>query len=287
MDVYRSVETLRQALEPEWSSKSRIGFVPTMGFLHEGHLSLARAARGENTKVIASIYLNPTQFNDASDLENYPRDEARDLTLLEREGVDGVFIPPHEEMYPDGFSTYIDPPANARRWEGERRPGHFRGVCTVVAILFNLTRPTRAYFGRKDAQQLAVIRRIAKDLRLGVEVVPCPTVREPDGLAMSSRNVHLSPKERNDALILSQTLLEGVRLYRSGVRNAERFIAQGEKAIQSIPGVRLDYLAVVNQNTFEPVVTIGDDDLFIGAIRVGRTRLIDNQPFAQSDLLFP
>jgi len=256
-----------------------LGFVPTMGYLHEGHLSLVRASRAQNERTAVSIYVNPTQFVPGEDFERYPRDEARDLQLLEKEGVDWVFLPSQEEIYPEGFSTFIEPPSSSRGWCGEARPGHFRGVCTVVAILFTIVQPDRAYFGRKDAQQAAAIRRMTQDLRFPIEISVQPIVRESDGLAMSSRNVYLSLKERRNALILSQTLARGIERFREGEREAAAILREGKARIESAEGVRLDYLGAVNGNTFESVKTIASGDLYIGAIFAGKTRLIDNMIF--------
>ncbi|MBD3266418.1 pantoate--beta-alanine ligase, partial [bacterium] len=192
MQVIQRAHELRQTLDPHRISRQSIAIVPTMGFLHEGHLSLVRTARQENDVVVATIFVNPTQFGPQEDFEDYPRDTERDLALLEQEKTDVVFTPHAEEIYPKGFSTYITPPTQSEGWCGAKRPGHFRGVCTVVAILFNLIRPHRGYFGQKDAQQLAVIRQMARDLHLSVEIKGGPIVREPDGLAMSSRNIYLS-----------------------------------------------------------------------------------------------
>jgi len=256
-----------------------LGLVPTMGYLHEGHLSLVRAARRNNDRVAVSIYVNPTQFGPHEDLAQYPRDLDRDLALLEQENTDWVLFPSDADIYPPGFSTYVEPPEPSRLWCGQSRPGHFRGVCTVISILFNLVRPSRAYFGRKDAQQAAVIRRMTQDLRFPVEIVVCPTVREPDGLALSSRNVYLSPGERQRALVLSQTLAAGVERFQAGERNARAILEQCVPLIEKTPGVRLDYLGIVDQNTFTPVETVQAGHYFIGAIYVGKTRLIDNRVF--------
>ncbi|MEW6235249.1 MAG: pantoate--beta-alanine ligase [Candidatus Omnitrophota bacterium] len=278
------MKIVRTALEMQAAGdRSRrggsLGFVPTMGYLHEGHLSLVRASKAENDRTAVSIYVNPTQFVPGEDFEQYPRDEARDLHWLEKEGVDWVFLPSRAEIYPEGFSTYIEPPQPSRGWCGEARPGHFRGVCTVVAILFNIIQPDRAYFGRKDAQQAAVIRRMTQDLRYPVEISVQPIVRESDGLAMSSRNVYLSLEERRKALILSQTLARGIERFREGECEASVILQEGIARIESAEGVRLDYLGAVNRNTFESVKTIASGDLYIGSIYVGKTRLIDNMIF--------
>jgi len=278
LKVFESVEEWRKHRAGLPRNLS-LGFVPTMGYLHEGHLSLVRAARQNNDRIAVSIYVNPTQFGPNEDLAQYPRDRNRDLALLEKENTDWVLLPSDAEIYPPGFSTYVEPPEPSRLWCGQSRPVHFRGVCTVVTILFNLVQPTRAYFGRKDAQQAAVIRRMTQDLRFPVEIVVCPTIREPDGLAMSSRNVYLSPEERQRALVLSQTLAAGVERFRAGEREARVILESGTRQIANTPGVRLDYLGIVDQNTFAPVETVQPGNYMIGAVYVGKTRLIDNRVF--------
>ncbi len=279
MQVLRSVSDLRQTITRWKHNGLSIGLAPTMGYLHEGHLSLVRAAKENNHRTLATIFVNPTQFVEGEDFERYPRDEERDLELLNQDGADAVFIPGPSDIYPDGFSTYVEPPAPAEGWCGGSRPGHFRGVCTVVSILFNLTQPDRAYFGQKDAQQLAVIRRITTDLGFPVEIIGLATVREPDGLAMSSRNAYLSDEQRKQALILTQTLQQGIEQFRSGAKDAQAILAEGTKAIESTDGVRLDYLGVVDENTFRSVTVIQNGNLYIGAMVVGNTRLIDNRAF--------
>ncbi len=260
-----------------------IGFVPTMGYLHQGHLSLIRKARVQSDLVVVSIYVNPTQFVPGEDFEHYPRDEKRDLSLLEAEGVDYVITPSDQDIYPNGFSTYIEPPAASSGWCGDARPGHFRGVCTIVAILFNLVRPDRVYLGRKDAQQSVVIRSMTNDFRFPVEIVVCPIIREQDGLAMSSRNVYLSSEERKKALVLHDTLVQGIRKYQTEKLSAVDIITRGKQQIQQIEGVRLDYLGIVEQNTFKPVDIVQPGNFYIGAIYLGKTRLIDNLVFGQEE----
>ncbi|MGC9329209.1 MAG: pantoate--beta-alanine ligase, partial [Candidatus Hinthialibacter sp.] len=249
------------------------------GFLHEGHLSLIRIARERCDIVVVSCFVNPTQFVPGEDFERYPRDENRDLALLKKEGVDYVLLPTSDDLYPEGFSTYVLPPAPSQGWCGRSRPGHFQGVCTIVSILFNLVQPHFAYFGRKDAQQCAVIQSMTRDLNFPIEIVVCPIVRDSDGLAMSSRNVYLSTDERRRALTLSQTLRLGLSRFQQGVVDAEAVLAEGKKQIQAVDGVRLDYLGVVNQNTFKSVSIIQAGHYYIGAIYVGTTRLIDNMVF--------
>ncbi|MAF09016.1 pantoate--beta-alanine ligase [Candidatus Poribacteria bacterium] len=257
--------------------EASVGLVPTMGFLHEGHLSLVRRARAENDRVLVSIFVNPTQFGPNEDLEDYPRDIGRDCALLAREGVDAVFMPSVEDMYPDGFATEVAVSGPlTERLCGASRPTHFAGVTTVVARLFGLTRPDRAYFGRKDAQQLAVIRRMAADLALPVEVVGCPIVREPDGLAMSSRNVYLSDAERAQALTLRESLLLAERRVTEGVRDPSAIRDETVGLFARRPLLRLDYVELVHVETLEPAPTLAGPVLLALAAFVGRTRLIDN-----------
>jgi pantoate--beta-alanine ligase len=257
-----------------------LGLVPTMGALHEGHLSLARRARAECAAVAMSIFVNPTQFGPREDLSRYPRPIERDLQLAREAGVDLVFHPAAEEMYPAGYSTYVDVGGPARRWEGEHRPGHFRGVATVVAKLFTAIAPQRAYFGEKDFQQLAVIRRLVTDLHLPVEVVGCPTVREPDGLALSSRNVYLTPDERPLATALHSALQAGRRRVVSGERDAEAVRRTMEQVLLDTPGFRVDYVAVVDAASLEPLERIDGPARGLIAARIGSVRLIDNMALA-------
>lgn len=247
-----------------------------MGYLHEGHLSLVRAAKRENAHTAVSIFVNPAQFGPDEDLARYPRDEARDLALLDAEGVDAVFAPPVEEMYPDGFSTYVMVEGLTQRLEGASRPAHFRGVTTVVAKLFNIVQPERAYFGQKDAQQLAVIRRMARDLAMPVEVVAMPIVREPDGLAMSSRNVYLSPQERTAAHVLCLAVSLAERMFDESERDAARIRGAIEQLISSEPLARIDYMSVADAQTLDELDIIDRTALVSLAVRFGATRLIDN-----------
>jgi pantoate--beta-alanine ligase len=266
------METLRQ------SPVVNVGLVPTMGYLHEGHLSLVRQARAENETVIVSIFVNPTQFGPGEDLKRYPRDEERDLTLLREEGVDLVFMPSAEDMYPPGFDEWVEVSGPVvERLEGQHRPGHFRGVTTVVARLFRIVRPDLAYFGQKDAQQLRVIRKMTADLGLPVEVVGMPIVREADGLAMSSRNVYLSAEERERALVLSRALREAEAAFTEGERDAEAIRKSVKARIASEPGVDIDYVSVADDETLEELSgVIEGPALVLVAARVGETRLIDN-----------
>jgi len=253
-----------------------VGFVPTMGYLHEGHLSLVRRARAENDVVVASIFVNPTQFGPTEDFERYPRDPQRDLNLLQQERTDIVFLPSAVEMYPEGFSTYIDVDGVTEVLEGAHRPGHFRGVATVVLKLFNIVQPTRVYFGQKDAQQVVVIRKMVNDLKLNVEVVPCPTVRETGGLAMSSRNVYLSPDERRAALILFRALSLSERLWRSGERDATKLRDRLHLLMAREPLASVDYISAAHPETLQELESMDGPTLISLAIRIGDTRLIDN-----------
>ncbi len=247
-----------------------------MGYLHEGHLSLVRAAKRENAHTAVSIFVNPAQFGPDEDLARYPRDEARDLALLDAEGVDAVFAPPVEEMYPDGFSTYVMVEGLTQRLEGASRPAHFRGVTTVVAKLFNIVQPERAYFGQKDAQQLAVIRRMVRDLAMPVEVVAMPIVREPDGLAMSSRNVYLSPEDRTAAHVLCLAVSLAERMFDESERDASRIRSAIEQLLRSEPLARIDYMSVADAQTLDELDIIDRTALVSLAVRFGATRLIDN-----------
>ena len=254
-----------------------VGFVPTMGYLHEGHLSLIRRARSENGSVVVSIFVNPTQFGPHEDFQRYPRDLERDLGLLDTEQVDAVFTPEVDAMYPTGASTMVEVEALSSTLEGASRPGHFRGVATIVCKLFHLVHPDRAYFGEKDYQQLQVIQHMVHDLRMPVEVVGCPTIREPDGLAMSSRNVYLRPAERQAAVALSQALSQAERLFRDGVWDGSRLQAEVQNMLDKEPLIRTDYVAVVHPDTLQPVVTLAAEGAVIClAVWIGHTRLIDN-----------
>jgi pantoate--beta-alanine ligase len=253
-----------------------LGFVPTMGYLHEGHLSLVRAARAGNDSVAVSIFVNPTQFGPAEDFSTYPRDPDRDLALLRAEGVDLVFMPDAGEMYPEGFQTFVEVEGVTRRLEGASRPGHFRGVATVVLKLFEIVRPDRAYFGRKDAQQLAVVRRMVRDLNLTVEVVAMPTVRDPDGLAMSSRNAYLSPTERAAATVLYRALSLAQDMWTKGSRDAEAYRRRIAETIAEEELASIDYVSVADPETMEELERIQGPALVSLAVRIGRTRLIDN-----------
>jgi pantoate--beta-alanine ligase len=255
-----------------------VGLVPTMGWLHEGHRELMRTARTENATTVVTIFVNPRQFNEASDYTRYPRNEAQDLAICESEGVDLVFAPDVPEIYPEGFDTTVSVGAVARPLEGAARPGHFDGVATVVAILFGLVGADRAYFGQKDAQQVMVIRQMARDLAIGTEVVALPTVREPDGLAMSSRNVHLSPEERSAAMVLRRALIAARDLWTGGEQSAEALRAEMRGVLAEEPLAEVEYVSVADGRTLEELDTIDGPALASLAVRLGSTRLIDNEP---------
>jgi pantoate--beta-alanine ligase len=272
------VKTVLEARASRQKLKGTVGFVPTMGYLHEGHLALVRQAKIENSAVIVSIYVNPTQFGPREDLGAYPRDLDRDLELLRKEGTDIVFVPPDDEMYPHEYSSWVDVEKVTERLEGAFRPGHFRGVATVVAKLFNIVQPTRAYFGQKDAQQVVVIKRMAADLNMNLEVVVVPTVRESDGLAMSSRNMYLSPKERQAATILFKALTLAQRLWRSGDRDTENIRRQMTALIQKEPLAQIDYVSIADAETLEELNSLDRPAVASLAVRIGKTRLIDNMP---------
>ncbi|MCL0088188.1 pantoate--beta-alanine ligase [Dehalococcoidia bacterium] len=253
-----------------------VGFVPTMGYLHEGHLSLVRRARGENRSVAVSIFVNPTQFGPQEDFETYPRDAERDLTLLRREGIDVVFVPEAEEMYPADFNSWIVVEGMTEMLEGASRPGHFRGVATVVAKLLNIVQPNRAYFGRKDAQQALVIEKMVNDLNMSPEIIVAPTVREPDGLAVSSRNVRLDPEERQAALVLWKSLSLAQQLRSGGERSADRIRQQMIALIEGEPRARIDYVSIADPESLRELDEIDRPALVSLAVRIGKTRLIDN-----------
>ena len=273
----QTVGTIAQVRAWRRSAGGSVGLVPTMGYLHEGHLSLVRRARAENASVAASLFVNPTQFGAGEDLARYPRDLPRDQAMLAEAGCELLFAPSAAEMYPAGAETFVDPGSVAAPLEGERRPGHFRGVATVVLKLFGIFEPTRAYFGEKDAQQLAVIRRFVRDLDVPVNVVGCPTVREPDGLAMSSRNSYLGPAERRAAPVLYKALQVAETRWHTGVRRAAELQKLMLEVLAAEPLAQVDYAAVVDPETFVALsgAIIGPARLLL-AVHVGRARLIDN-----------
>ncbi|WP_408033235.1 pantoate--beta-alanine ligase [Thermotoga caldifontis] len=267
---------MKQISESERAAGKKIGFVPTMGYLHEGHLSLVRRCRQENDVVVVSIFVNPTQFGPNEDYASYPRDLNRDLSMLQAENVHYVFVPSVEEMYPPNYSTYVVEESLSKYLCGKSRPTHFRGVCTVVTKLFNIVKPHRAYFGQKDAQQFRIIRRMVRDLNMDVEVIECPIVREPDGLAMSSRNVYLVGEERKQALALYQSLKIAEQLYRAGERSAERIKEKMLEHFAKFNLVRVDYVEIVDEETLQPVERLEGKVLVAVAAWVGKARLIDN-----------
>ena len=273
------VETIKEVREQvkEWKKQGlSVGLVPTMGYLHEGHKSLIDRAVAENDKVVVSVFVNPMQFGPTEDLESYPRDMERDVALCENAGAALVFHPEPSEMYEDDFSSFVDMNTLTGGLCGKTRPIHFRGVCTVVAKLFNIVTPDRAYFGQKDAQQLAVIRHMVSDLSFGIEIVGCPIIREKDGLAKSSRNTYLSAEERNAALILSQSLKEGKALVEAGEKDAAKIKKVITDKINTEPLAKIDYVEVVDWKTLEPISTIDAPILTAIAVYIGKTRLIDN-----------
>ena len=253
-----------------------LGFVPTMGALHDGHASLVRASKTQCQATVVSIFVNPLQFAPTEDLDKYPRTMERDSQLLQELGVEVLYAPTVEEMYPAGATTYVEVAGISDRLDGGSRPGHFRGVATVVAKLFEIVRPDCAFFGQKDAAQVAVLRRMVRDLDMDVELVVCPIVREKDGLAMSSRNAYLSPVERKQALILNRSLMRVQHTADTGEREVAKLIETGKSVIGEEPGARLDYFAIVDPDTLEPVSDLSRGALVAVAAYVGITRLIDN-----------
>jgi pantoate--beta-alanine ligase len=277
MQAFTTIQQLRIARAAVPPGQS-VGLVPTMGYLHEGHLALVAAARAAHDVVVVSIFVNPAQFGPNEDFSRYPRDEARDLALLEAAGVDWVFLPSAAEVYPPGYQTYIEVRDVTTRLEGAVRPGHFAGVATVVAKLFNLVQPTQVYFGQKDAQQVVVLRRMVRDLNFPLELVVRPTEREPDGLARSSRNVYLNPEERQAALCLSRALHAAQAQWQAGVRDGDALRAAMQAVLAAEPLARPDYVSVADPDTLEELQAIGPDQGALAslAVRIGKTRLIDN-----------
>jgi pantoate--beta-alanine ligase len=276
MKICKTIEEMRTACRSALARDRRLGFVPTMGALHEGHLSLVRAASAACEVVAVSIFVNPRQFGAGEDLAKYPRAFERDCALLEKEGVNLLFAPAVEEMYPAGAVTWVTVEGLSEKLDGRSRPGHFRGVTTVVAKLFHIAEPEVAFFGQKDAAQVAIIRRMVRDLNFDVEIVACPIVREADGLAMSSRNAYLDPQERRQALVLHGSLMRVKQLVESGERDVERLKSAGREEIAREGAVRLDYFEIVDPESLDPVSDVGKGVLVAVAAYVGRTRLIDN-----------
>jgi len=276
MRIVHTIAETRDLIRRTRSEGKSVGLVPTMGYFHEGHLALMKAAGKENDLVVVSLFVNPTQFGPNEDFRAYPRDLDRDAAMAEGVGVDVIFNPSVEEMYPEGYSTYIEVEGITEGLCGASRPGHFRGVTTVVAKLFNIVQPDRAYFGEKDGQQLKVVERMVRDLDMPLDIVPVPTVREPDGLAMSSRNSYLSPEERQAALILRKSLDYAQELVTGGLRDGPELCSKVQEFIRREPLAGIDYVVVVDPETLKPVDHIGDRVLVALAVRIGRTRLIDN-----------
>jgi pantoate--beta-alanine ligase len=274
----RIVESVQELRELRWAEDAWLtwGLVPTMGALHAGHLSLVRRARAENDRVGVSIFVNPIQFNQRADLEKYPRQLAHDCAMLDAEGVDLVWAPPESEVYPPDYQTYVSVEEVTQPLEGASRPGHFRGVATVVAKLFNVFEPTRAYFGQKDAQQVAVIRQMVRDLAFHLDIVACPIVREPDGLAMSSRNTLLNPDERKAAVVLYQSLRAAQAEWERGQRNADHLRAALRAVLDAEPLARVDYVSAADPITLQEISGEAEHALLSMAVFVGTTRLIDN-----------
>ncbi|MGL5635076.1 MAG: pantoate--beta-alanine ligase [Sarcina sp.] len=276
MIVVDKIKEVREVTK-EWTiNKESIGYVPTMGFLHEGHKSLIDKARLENDKVVVSIFVNPTQFGEGEDLDAYPRDLERDLELCKNAGVDMVFVPQPSEMYFKDATTKISMETLSEELCGKSRPVHFGGVCTVVTKLFNIVNPTRAYFGEKDAQQLAIIKRMVRDLNFDVEVIGCPIVRESDGLAKSSRNTYLSKEEREAAIVLHKSLEIAKSIIENGERNVSVIIENIERVIKAKKLAKIDYIEVVDSKSIQKVDVVEEDVLVAIAIYIGKTRLIDN-----------
>ncbi len=273
--VLRTRTELRDALA---EAPRPIGLVPTMGWLHEGHRALMARARADNATSVVTIFVNPRQFNEAADYTRYPRNEARDLEIVEAEGVDLVFAPSVDEVYPPGFDTTVAVGEVARPLEGAARPRHFEGVATVVAVLFGLVRADRAYFGQKDAQQVMVIRQMARDLAIGTEVIACPTIREPDGLALSSRNVHLSPDERAAAPVLHRALVAAHAAWAGGERSGDALRATMREVLASEPLADVAYVSIADGMTLAELERVDGPALASLAVRFGATRLIDNEP---------
>jgi pantoate--beta-alanine ligase len=278
MRTVRTVAELRELLAPERRAGRGIGLVPTMGYFHDGHLSLMRRARADTDVVVVSLFVNPAQFAPGEDFQAYPRDEERDLRLAEEEGVDVLFAPPVEEVYPEGFATTVTVGDLTEMLEGDqaqRGPEHFRGVTTIVTKLLNMAAPDRAYFGQKDAQQALVIRKLVRDLDIPVRIEVCPTIRDPDGLALSSRNAYLSPEERERALALSRALRAAEAVVAGGTRDAGAVVAAARDELDRA-GVEPDYLQLRSAKDLSPVERVNGSTLLAVAARVGRARLIDN-----------
>ncbi|WP_027717454.1 pantoate--beta-alanine ligase [Desulfovirgula thermocuniculi] len=276
MVILHTVKEVRDFVRRARAEGKTVGFVPTMGYFHEGHLSLMRRAREECGVVVVSIFVNPLQFGPREDYQRYPRDFQRDRELAEGAGVDAIFYPSVEEMYPPGYATYVEVQGITECLCGVFRPGHFRGVTTVVAKLFNIVQPDRAYFGQKDAQQALVIKKMVRDLNMDLEVVVLPTVREEDGLAMSSRNVYLSPRERQLAAAIPRSLRAAEEVYKAGERQAEKIVELVRGVLGESPGIEIEYVEVRSLPNLEPLERVEGPALLALAVRIGPARLIDN-----------
>jgi pantoate--beta-alanine ligase len=276
MKICTTIEEMRTACRALRRPGGRLGFVPTMGALHEGHLSLVRAAKASCDVVAASIFVNPKQFGPSEDFGTYPRAFERDRSLLQKEGVELLFAPPVDEMYPQGAVTWVTVEELSNKLDGRSRPGHFRGVTTVVSKLFHIVEPDAAFFGQKDAAQIAILRRMVRDLNFPVEIVVCPIVREPDGLAMSSRNAYLDSQQRKRALVLKRALMKAKKLADQGERNVAKLLATAREELASEPVVQLDYLEIVDPDSLDAVEDISKGAVMVVAAFVGTTRLIDN-----------
>ena len=276
MQIATTINEVRTQVKAWKKEGCSVGFVPTMGYLHEGHGSLISRARQENDKVVVSIFVNPMQFGPGEDLESYPRDLDKDSAYCESLGADLIFHPEPEEMYTDGFCSYVDMSVLTEELCGLSRPVHFRGVCTVVNKLFNIVQPDRAYFGQKDAQQLAIIKRMVQDLNMDLEIIGCPIVREEDGLAKSSRNTYLSAEERQAALVLSKAVKLGQELVAAGETDAKKIVSEMSALIEKEPLARIDYVKAVDGLTMQQIDTVKTPMLVALAVYIGKTRLIDN-----------
>lgn len=276
MEVITKINEMQTWVYSIKDRKESIGFVPTMGALHEGHVSLMRSARDENDELVVSIYLNPTQFDNKEDFDNYPRRLDKDIEIVERENADVVFAPDTEEMYPEGFCTYVTQDKFTDTMCGRLRPGHFNGVATIVTKLFNIVKPDRAYFGQKDYQQSVVIEKLVADLNMEIDVKVLPTVRDEDGLALSSRNKRLSPEERQSALCIYGSLLKAKSMFASNIKDAKEIIEEMTAIIKKAKHTRIDYISIVNAHTLEDVSLINGKAVAAVAVWIGNTRLIDN-----------
>ncbi len=276
MEIIKSVSEMQQWVASVRDVDETISFVPTMGFLHQGHVSLLDEGRRRGDKLVLSIFVNPTQFGQGEDFEDYPRDLQQDSQLAEQAGVDVIFAPTAKQMYPNGYATYVDVEGITNTLCGASRPGHFRGVCTVVSKLFNIIQPQVAIFGQKDFQQLAVIQRMTQDLNLPVEILGLPIYRESDGLAMSSRNVYLTEEQRPQALVLSQSLARARELVAAGQKDVAEIISELKTKINQQPAARIDYVQICHQLTLKDQLDVDNDSVLLLAVYIGKTRLIDN-----------